>query len=616
MAPVVENGVVIHYGTHDACQYPTGFCRNLARLFLSHRNGNFVEFFSGPKAPLTESVKTLMVERRAASLLTVFEAPTPVLQQAVQVVADQEPLGEPLMTSGRLHQKQRTWSSDHQLIPDGLTSPLHHLAMAKRLKHPLRTWDDLPAGLLQAVNFVVAMKTTIQKLREVRMEELRSKALELEDERKATALEAGETFKKLGSPIHIPLLRWLISRCDAMDKADLLLLGMPVVGAALRSPYFEDYNDPAKRPLRDLFSSSPARRKGIIERVARDGRADPVRAQIVWDKTQQEIAERMCSGPFSPEEASLKFGPWWNCVRRFALSQGMDGVDQKWRVIDDHTEAGNNLAAGRSQKIPMSSIGQALNLSRAVALHLTGHEDRPLLISEDLKSAYRQIPLLSSQTMLCLLAVLCTTTGTAFLFEPFAQPLGSASAVPNFYRCADMICELGQKYLSLCMDHFFDDFWVIEPEYAVASAQTALRGLLDVLGFKWDPRKSQGPTDSGTILGVQLDLTRARDSLLTARPKPGRVESVQKEILATLESGRLPGSQSARIAGKAEFLSTTMFGKVGKCCLASLKARQYAEHKKAALTPWLQASLQCLYVLIGEAPPHTINFRCEETDAP
>jgi hypothetical protein len=141
------------------------------------------------------------------------------------------------------------------------------------------------------------MKTTIQKLREVRMEELRSKALELEDERKVTALEAGETFKKIGSPIHIPLLRWLISRCDAMDKAvpDLLLLGMPVVGAALRSPYFEDYNDPAKMPLRDLFSSSPARRKGIIERVARDGRADPVRAQIVWDKTQQEIAERMCS---------------------------------------------------------------------------------------------------------------------------------------------------------------------------------------------------------------------------------------------------------------------------------------------------------------------------------
>jgi hypothetical protein len=156
MAPVVENGVVIHYGMHDACQYPNGFCRNLARQFLSHRNGNFVEFFSGPKAPLTESVKALMVERRAASLLTVFEAPTPVLQQAVQVVAEQEPLGERLMTSGRLHQKQRKWSSDHQLIPDGLTSPLHHLAMAKRLKYPLRTWDDLPAGLLQAVNFVVA----------------------------------------------------------------------------------------------------------------------------------------------------------------------------------------------------------------------------------------------------------------------------------------------------------------------------------------------------------------------------------------------------------------------------------------------------------------------------
>jgi hypothetical protein len=156
MAPVVENGVVIHYGMHDVCQYPNGFCRNLARQFLSHRNGNFVEFFSGPKAPLTESVKALMVERRAASLLTVFEAPTPVLQQAVQVVAEQEPLGERLMTSGRLHQKQRKWSSDHQLIPDGLTSPLHHLAMAKRLKYPLRTWDDLPAGLLQAVNFVVA----------------------------------------------------------------------------------------------------------------------------------------------------------------------------------------------------------------------------------------------------------------------------------------------------------------------------------------------------------------------------------------------------------------------------------------------------------------------------
>eukprot|EP00972_Heterocapsa_arctica_P054522 8033634-Heterocapsa_arctica.AAC.1 len=65
--------------------------------------------------------------------------------------------------------------------------------------------------------------------------------------------------------------------------------------------------------------------------------------------------------------------------------------------------------------------------------------------SQDMASAYRQVPLPGSQLAFAITAVLNPRTRNLSLRKMFGQPVGAGHPVPNFYRLAVWLCRVGHR---------------------------------------------------------------------------------------------------------------------------------------------------------------------------
>ena len=102
----------------------------------------------------------------------------------------------------------------------------------------------------------------------------------------------------------------------------------------------------------------------------------------------------------------------------------------------------------------------------------------PFIGSEDLRSAYRQIPLSKTNVAMCIVAIWDIERQEVRFYEMWGQPFGAGHAVPNFYRFASLLAEIAQKLLHLHIDNYFDDFFHVEPKFSTVSASWSFRNML------------------------------------------------------------------------------------------------------------------------------------------
>ena len=143
------------------------------------------------------------------------------------------------------------------------------------------------------------------------------------------------------------------------------------------------------------------------------------------------------AGLFFLQEVKDKYGRDFQIVPSFGLEQGSDssGVP-KYRRIDDHTACGNNLVAYCLQKVPMAMVDYVLVLICAEASKVA---EQLFIATEDMKGAYRQVPLLPSRVRYCITAVFDPNTDSVQLYQMLGQPFGAGHAVPNFCRVAEWL---------------------------------------------------------------------------------------------------------------------------------------------------------------------------------
>ena len=223
-------------------------------------------------------------------------------------------------------------------------------------------------------------------------------------------------------------------------------------------------------------------------------------------------------------------------MQRYGIEQGVDEKGQiKYRCIDNHLGNSNNEGAERRQVVPMASVSHILLMTRAMHAALGPMQEDPEWdlrgATEDLKAAYRQCPLLSSQVAVAITAVWCPhggpyCRGTVQFHEMYGQPFGAGHAVPNFCRLAEWASRVTRRLLLLVLDHFFDDYFLVEPKCLIASGIWAFRRLLELFGLAIDPGKSQLPAEVWRALGVQLDL-QCHQVLLSAICQGPSQEEVQ-----------------------------------------------------------------------------------------
>ena len=111
------------------------------------------------------------------------------------------------------------------------------------------------------------------------------------------------------------------------------------------------------------------------------------------------------AGPFTAEEIECRHGRFYNVVPSFGLAQGLDeNGSPKYRRMDDHSASHNNHAAGRKQKIEMAGVDYLMVMIAALANRNHTHL---AIATEDMKQAYRQVPLPDAQLSLAITGVYC-----------------------------------------------------------------------------------------------------------------------------------------------------------------------------------------------------------------
>ena len=620
-APTVVDGEIMAFATSQATEYPRGFCMAssfgykawLASLTkIPEHSLLFSEVFSGPNAPLTEAVRDMV---NTHPLPREADHDTPI-----RVVKPRPELSERQRLAKSMGMQPK-WGRGEQLIPDGLEDPAAHLEAARHLRHPGFDDGELDADLEEAI-----MRLRKEGLRAVvtRMHiihTLEARAEELMPEKRKRDAAACRAFRALGAKLHTPLMEYVALQTGIEDIAlpALLERGLPIVGEALKSPFFNAKVVPAALTLEELLTTAPKRRRRIIAAMKPPESQRFADAHLTaQEKTLKEVKRGTMGPAMTPEQLTERYGPYWNVTRRFGLRQGADDKGKaKYRAIDDHTESENNLAATRTQKIPMAGPGNIMAMTRRLTQvfpeSLVDEEFALLGGSEDLEGAYRQVALPDTQLGVAITAVFSPADNEVKLHELFGQPFGAGHAVPNFYRLAAWLNRASRRLLFIIIEHFFDDYFYLEPRFSAASATWALRRLAAALGVVLAPDKAQLPSQLLTSLGIVFDFAGIiSSSKLKVRPKHSRVRNLKAELQAVIKRGKLPPSHAARLAGKADFVNSTLFGRVGRACLSALKSRQYQQKGTFDLTDWLRASIAWTMAILQQAPPRELPLSNED----
>ena len=630
--PTVDAGRVTQFQTGDEREYPRGFCAaySEAAAKVLGDSGMFCEVFSGPNAPLSQEVgkrlKSVVPGRRLKSKDD--KGVKRELQHLAELVFDTnlQQMNEPhhhtevsrsreiTVQSG----KQLGYGKRVQLIPDGRNDPLLHLKSALALRHPFESETSLKADHRVALDCMDVITEEAIKHRLGVLAEWKEAAESAEVLRVQSQHEqlASKSAVKLGRKPRTALMEYLNKRYDIEDKAVpyLCLKGIPIVGKALESPFFDEYVVPASITIKELLASAPTRRTSMIKRIktmATAGSSDL--SSAIWSKTLKEVEQGTMSGPYNLEEIEEKHGRFYNVVPSFGLEQGVsDSGTKKFRRIDDHSACHNNLAAERRQKIEMAGVDYLMVLISA----LSQKNFLDLLIAtEDMKQAYRQVPLPDSQLSLSITGVYCPADDKVKFFELYGQPFGAAHAVPNFYRVAEWLNRALVRGFRVLLDQFFDDFFVVLRRREAEETMFVIKEAVALLGFVFDEEKSQLPANVAMVLGVAFNTASLKSQkTLLVEPKPTRVTNLCLMIDNVISKGCLTPTQAASVTGKFGFLCSTLFGKVGRCCTGALRARQYGPPDDTELNPSLITSLKLMKVFITSSPYRQLTV--QHTDPP
>ena len=424
--PLVKSGKVVSFCTGEEREYPKEFCDALAqgivRDYADRKSKlSFLEIFSGPNAPLTMSVaetlgvdppqlthslsnkKGVTTEFRSLNELGVAAAdpcsssglsPLEISEESFktnQPPVESNPYRLAAVESGR----QPSYGKRTSLIPDGLNSPNRHFDLARTLKHPFLEEQVVKEDHKVAIDVMKSKGASISSWRLKQLAKIKS----LVDSFKKDQLRENElaswTAKQLGTKPKTVTMRKLQTEFGLEDGGvpDALLHGLPILGKAEISPFFESFDIPPQISEVEFYGSMSKRNAELIERVKFMGqKGGEALAEAIFQKTQKEVL----SGTMGPARDYSyfykKYQGVFGVVPSFGLEQGVDENGRpKYRRIDDHSASANNMVAHRLQKVPMTMVDYVAVLVKYAFAVLSCKIN---LATEDMKSAYRQVALL------------------------------------------------------------------------------------------------------------------------------------------------------------------------------------------------------------------------------
>ena len=384
-----------------------------------------------------------------------------------------------------------------------------------------------------------------------------------------------------GMIVQIPLFMSLLRGCGYPDVDSLeqsLSSGFPVLGHVDPAPGWRPrLDDRYDHPI--SMSAFRVLNEAYVSQKLQRGRVDPEWETLLSEVLTEVKLGRM-SGPYNgpghwprrcvPVSSHSGFDVCLDAEDNIhvatafsVVQQGSDG-SRKVRRCEDYRRSGHNSTI-HVQDIPAhDDIHRYVQI--LLRLEAAGHETE--VWCQDLWAAYRQFPVSRPNDAF---ALILTPSGPS-LWRHGVLPFGAASSVWCFNRCVDALTFLARSLLLILLIHFVDDIGCPDSKASASSSFHYFSALCELLGLRLKPSKAQPPATKHKLLGVILEITERGIRL---SPAPDRVSKVLAVIQTALRENSLEPVTAQKLAGKLNFLCSTLFGQAAASAMKPLYARAH-----------------------------------------
>ena len=512
-----------------------------------------------------------------------------------------------------------TWPSEATCVAQA-GSMWEHWQMAVASSHPVQRPPRLEPGLQQCVDLRGIIGGSLARMRTEIVDEIEQWALD--------SMDATETWWK-SLPPHVAQV-YFNKDHNQISQIPLLLRlldlakmpGLPELTEDLQSGFQvtgELHAGAGWLPRADSKYEFPTSAETFMKHnqhytraKLRSKRVDPEWSSML-DELRSELKKGRMSGPYRApdwwptqtttiDEMPLLQLPIQNICTSFCFSVVQA---DKIRRCEDFRRSGHNATVVAYDVPHHHDIRTFTDL----ALSAPQGGDTSLVWAQDLDGAYRQFPVRDPTDCFC---VLMTPRGP-ILLQHHAMTFGAVSSVWNFNRAADGIMFLSRRLLATPLGHYVDDFIGVEPSALVHSSFSEFTRLMRVLGLRMKERKALPPAARQKVLGINMHITE--DEVILS-PHPERCDKAKKVIQNALETNRLTDEAAHRLAGKLVFLTSTLFGQLGRASLQPLYARAHGlsegDHDGQLNGP-LRSALRSLMNLLREIQPRVIPKQMDQS---
>ena len=322
----------------------------------------------------------------------------------------------------------------------------------------------------------------------------------------------------------------------------------------------------------------------------------------VAKKTQKEKDKGLIVGPYlsvgALHDAIARLFPHLPRAEMYPRVMDRFGVVQhgETRAIDNGRSNGANRASRLVETVTTPHFYFPAVVARAVyvAAQALGLRVMPglTICLMDLSAAYRTIPAAQPwYTAFAFFNPLRRVPAPEYYWLP-GHNFGLGSAVVNFNRYPEFITSMGRSLFALQLEHFYDDFLIVDSVGGGETARLSVDALVAMLGpgEPWspgtpikspaiDPSKTKPTASTHTVLGVVADLAplRGPTPFVWFHVDHERARDVLAEFREAFERGQMLPHLAARVRGRLFFLLCAAYANVGRAATLPLVQRQYRD---------------------------------------
>ena len=218
---------------------------------------------------------------------------------------------------------------------------------------------------------------------------------------------------------------------------------------------------------------------------------------------------------------------------------------------------------------------------------LTCISSTPLLLqlkakTDDLKSAYRQIPIKEDHLKYGYFCILNCENDTVEIYRSRTFPFGATHSVFSFLRLARMIHCRAAKGAKLITTNFHNDFILTSAPPLQDSVRNCMELIFLFTGWEYakEGKKASCFAQVWNALGVSFDLKDSMDGILKVQNTEPRVAELVSFLEAVMERRSLNRHESQKLRGRLGFADYILHGRLGALILKRVIDHVYGHSSK------------------------------------